>query len=286
MDGASGGSAPTTLGIALDALVRLPRAESISRDLRETASATPAPARAGASAPSCWGPSRLGLPRHGAAPGSARRDALSQLPLVASDHAFALVQRIVSKPGLLPHGDGDTPWTIEELMGALRGFVTRHDADGRVPFVPASRSVVDAVWKEAGEEWRWGIAPVVRIGTVVLDVLRRAMWHASWQHEGAGAQDQREAVRGARRKLHDALAKLHALQGEHEAYWLQTVRERLGAPPQGSRPGDEARRSLVARWTEEAIAGWAALQCRTPERRRRHASSSGCTCSPARWSRR
>ena len=64
------------------------------------------------------------------------------------------------------------PWSQRELATVLRDLA----ADSDFPFIP--QPDLDAALGAAPAEWRWGQATVRRLGDLLLDVLKRAVWLA------------------------------------------------------------------------------------------------------------
>jgi patatin-related protein len=119
------------------------------------------------------------------------------------------------------------PWSRHELATELRDLAGKTD----FPFIP--HASLEAALDAEADDWRWGQSTVRRLGDLVLDVLKRAVWVAplddphrdtiveqrAWTHEVLGwVRQERVRLdafwRGARKKLPDRSNDLAASQAE------------------------------------------------------------------------
>src|SRR6185436_16584534 len=99
------------------------------------------------------------------------------------------------------------PWSQRELATVLRDLA----ADSDFPFIP--QPDLDAALGAAPAEWRWGQATVRRLGDLVLDVLKRAVWLAPLT-----AAD-RATIVTQRARAHEVLRSVRRERATLDAYW-------------------------------------------------------------------
>ena len=100
------------------------------------------------------------------------------------------------------------PWSPREVGAELRDLAG--DSDD-FPFIP--QRDLDAAMAADGADWRWGHSTVRRLGDMVLDVLKRAVWLASLGDEN------RRAIVAQRARTHELLRQLRRERAALDAYW-------------------------------------------------------------------
>jgi patatin-related protein len=128
-----------------------------------------------------------------------------------ADMAESVARRLLSRAG-------QPPWSQREVSAELRDLAG--DSDD-LPFVP-QRDLDDA-FAAGGRQWRWGHATVRRLGDVVLDVLKRAVWLAPL------SDGDRRTVVEQRRAAHDTLRSLREERFTLDRFWRrQPLPDRRG----------------------------------------------------------
>jgi patatin-related protein len=178
--------------------------------------------------------------------------------LIRRRRAFATVAdrvmpvRARQTPAAGPATPDRPAWTRDEIIAAL-------DAVDDLPFVPQA-VLHDALDVDA--DWRWGVAPVERLGYLTVDVLRRAMWVTPVGDEQA-PDPIRTKLLALRGRLHAVLGHLRALRQEDTAFWQARA---LPDPPE-----ETADRPDVLRgWAANACAAWPAAEAGTAALRTAH----------------
>ncbi|HEV7188549.1 MAG TPA: patatin-like protein [Blastococcus sp.] len=129
-----------------------------------------------------------------------------------ADLGASVARRLLSRAG-------QPPWSEREVSAELRDLAG--DVDD-LPFLP--QRDVDEAFAAEGPQWRWGHATVRRLGDVVLDVLKRAVWLAPM---GDG---DRSAVVAQRRATHDILQSVRRERFALDDFWRrQPLPGRSGA---------------------------------------------------------
>lgn len=138
-------------------------------------------------------------------------------------------------------------WSQAEIATELRIVLE----DPQLPFIPQA-NVENALAAE-GAEWRWGQATVRRLGDLVLDVLKRAVWLAPL------ADDRRTAIVGQRASAHRVLEDVRADREVLDAYWrAATLTDGdPGVPERTGSPSDKAASPAELRSLRERLRGLA-----------------------------
>lgn len=118
-----------------------------------------------------------------------------------ADTAESVARLLVSAPG-------QQPWSRREVSAELRDLAGERDD---LPFIPNADP--DAAFSDSGAEWRWGHATVRRLGDVVLDVLKRAVWLAPLDDV------RRNTIVDQRTRTHEVLRDARAARQDLDAYW-------------------------------------------------------------------
>ena len=123
-------------------------------------------------------------------------------------------------------------WSERELATELRVVLsnqhTPDDHPRQFPFLPPPD--LDTALTARGEDWRWGQATVRRLGDLVIDVLKRAVWLAPL------TDGRRTTIVAERARSHDVLQAARDDRTLLDAYWRDAQ-----APPPAERPeGTEA----------------------------------------------
>jgi patatin-related protein len=159
------------------------------------------------------------------------------------DAARTIAARILAVPG-------DTGWSRRELAAELRIL-----ADGEaVPFIPdANYATAMAVQPD---NWRWGSSTVRRLGDLVIDVLKRAVWLAPLSDEASATpvDDARREIVAARAAAHDHLQAVREMQVTLDAFWAA---RNADLPARSSDP-TASRAELAALRTalDKAVKAW------------------------------
>jgi patatin-related protein len=111
-------------------------------------------------------------------------------------------------PPLLLSAPRPRPWSPREVGAELRDLAGDRDD---FPFIP--QRDLDAALAAEGPDWRWGYATARRLGDMVLDVLKRAVWLASLSDE------HRTAIVAQRARAHELLQQLRRERTALDAYW-------------------------------------------------------------------
>ena len=116
------------------------------------------------------------------------------------------------------------PWSQREVAAELRDLATDSDS---FPFLP--QKDVDEAFNADPRHWRWGQATVRRLGDLVLDVLKRAVWLAPMTDE------RRTTIVAQRRETHRILKESREARVDLDRYWrdaqLPTRRDQFTASP-------------------------------------------------------
>jgi patatin-related protein len=133
------------------------------------------------------------------------------------------------------------PWSHREVAAELRALAGDRDD---FPFIP--QRDLDAAIGAAGAQWRWGQATVRRLGDVVLDVLKRAVWLAPL------TDDHRTTIVAQRARAHEILQQSRHERAALDAYWraarLPDRSDGLAATPAELARLRAALHELVAAW--------------------------------------
>jgi patatin-related protein len=170
-----------------------------------------------------------------------------------SDSAQSVARLLVSSPR-------QHPWSHRELASELRDLAgDRND----FPFIPqrdldAALGSRPADW-QPGQEWRWtddfrwGHAALRRLGDVVLDVLKRAVWLAPL------TEDDRATIVEHRGGAHRILREVRSERARLDDYWraarLPERSDRLTATPAEFASLRATLEALVAGWNSAGRAG-------------------------------
>ena len=159
------------------------------------------------------------------------------------DAARTIAARILAVPG-------DTGWSQRELAAELRSLA---DAEA-LPFIP------DANYAEAmavrPDNWRWGSSTVRRLGDLVIDVLKRAVWLAPLSDEAsatplAGARGE---IVAARATAHDHLQAIREMQVKLDAFWATRIAD---LPARSNDPtATRAELAVLRTALNKAVQGW------------------------------
>ncbi|HVF06450.1 MAG TPA: patatin-like protein [Frankiaceae bacterium] len=223
---------PTVAKVLADAVVALPRAQSIVEELDELrAHNRRARDRA-----------VVGLEL---APLLQDGDELERLAdrvfdvyrLVRARRAAAKIAEVVGpRQPLAPNGAAS--WSYEDLLVAFSAH--ERAAVRPLPFVPDSRETPGKTWT-----WSWGIAPAERIAWLTLDLVRRALAIVP------PGSELRETLACYRCRVHELRYTLRGLREGDTAFW----RARAAAlEPRPANPAKAAEK--VKAWLDEALALW------------------------------
>jgi patatin-related protein len=134
-----------------------------------------------------------------------------------NDSAQSVARLLLSRPQA-------RPWSQREVATELRDLAGDSDL---FPFLP--QRDVDAAFGADPQNWRWGQATVRRLGDLVLDVLKRAVWLAPM------ADERRTAIVEQRRETHLILKDSRDARLDLDRYWreaqLPTRRDQFTASP-------------------------------------------------------
>jgi patatin-related protein len=221
---------PSPLQIVLDAMNRLPRVQSVGRELEEI-EANNRRVQRRRSARRC---TLRGV----------RADALAESAKVFLETYRCTRRQLAADDivDLLLQGRRDREVAAGErrlpsaaAVGALRAAFADPSMD--CPWLPAADLSPDR-WSDVRlEPWDWGLAPVEFAANLVLEVLQQAVGL-----EGLGSR--RLQVHELRRDFHDQLLALRRVARVNHDYW----RERGMAEDQVAGNADERARALAAGW--------------------------------------
>lgn len=221
---------PTVAKVLADALVSLPRAESIAAELEEIRARNRRARDRRVAAADLAGP--LGR-------GELADLANALFPTyqtVRARRAVGNISDIVGPMTAPAATNGPPPWSYEELLVAFGA--DEETMRERLPFVPAEFTL-DA------DPWDWGLAPSERAGFAALDLLRRAA-------AVAPARPALLATLGRYRgEVHERAETLRALRKGDTDFW-QARAKVLGPPPADA----VRRRTDLAAWADESIELW------------------------------
>lgn len=130
-----------------------------------------------------------------------------------ADTAQSVARLLLSAPG-------QPPWSQREVAAELLDLARDRDD---LPFLPPTD--VDAAFSASSGGWRWGQATVRRLGDVVLDVLKRAVWLAPLTDE------RRTTIVTQRAAAHEVLKRVRGDRADLDAYWRTTT-----LPPRSGQP--------------------------------------------------
>ena len=139
------------------------------------------------------------------------------------------------------------PWSHREVATELRDLA----ADTDFPFIP--QDDLDEAIGADPQNWRWGQATVRRLGDVVLDVLKRAVWLAPL------TADDRATIVTHRASAHEILRGARRERATLDAYWraapLPDRSGELTATPAELAALRAALKTLAAAWGTGPQAG-------------------------------
>ncbi|MBW3591172.1 MAG: patatin-like protein [Actinobacteria bacterium] len=123
----------------------------------------------------------------------------------------------------------------------------------RLPFIP------DDLGFTAGQPWRWGLAPVERLAVVALDILKRALYVAPFVDPDAAASptsssDLRGSLREGRELVHGCMMELRAMRREDATFWREQAKKLPDPPSADSKERRATLRSWAAASTEQLAA--------------------------------
>ncbi len=208
---------PSAGEVVFDAMSRLPRVQSVGRELTEIEENNRNVRRrrdardhslTALNAEQLKETARLLLPAY----------VLTRTTSAADDILQALVAATRSSP--FP-----TAEQVAVLRRELRGLT-------KVPWVPQPETVDEL---PIGQPWQWGFAPVENAANVSLEVLQR-MAHAA----GVGAN---RSVGALRQRMHRGLRQLREIHNQSNLYW-QSAAEGL------FESGNDTAKALVSGWSE------------------------------------
>jgi patatin-related protein len=132
------------------------------------------------------------------------------------------------------------PWTQRELASEMRDLATESD----FPFIP--QDDLETAMNADPQHWRWGQATVRRLGDLVLDVLKRAVWLAPL------TDGDRATIVAQRGRTHEILRRLRHERAILDDYWrtapLPDRSGELTATPAELAALREALAKLAAAW--------------------------------------
>ncbi|MCW2704231.1 MAG: patatin [Blastococcus sp.] len=156
------------------------------------------------------------------------------------DTAQSVAQLLLSAPR-------EHPWSNREVASELRDLA----ADTDFPFIP--QDDLDAAMGADPQHWRWGQATVRRLGDVVLDVLKRAVWLAPL------TDDDRATIVTQRARAHEILRGVRRERATLDGYWraapLPNRSAQLTATPAELAGLRVALEALAAAWGTGPQAG-------------------------------
>jgi patatin-related protein len=110
----------------------------------------------------------------------------------------------------------DTQWSSRELAAELRTLADLQP----LPFIPGP--VLAHATDFGSNGWQWGASTVSRLGDLVLDVLKRAVWLAPLDSAV------RQQIVVARKAAHEHLRSLRTLQATEDSFWAARSLPRRG----------------------------------------------------------
>lgn len=194
--------APAAAEVVLDALSRLPRVQSVGRELAEIEATNHRSRRRRAARENAL---------TGLTADRLEKVALLLLPAYTSTRRAAAADDVVRA---LVHGSGASSYPDAGQVEALRHELAGSRTTPWLP--PPTRSQTLHVGPPA--EWQWGLAPVENAGNFALDVLARMAYLRGYGDGG-------KQVRELRRKLHESLAELRKIERVSLEYWRGAARE-------------------------------------------------------------
>lgn len=125
--------------------------------------------------------------------------------------------------GFILSAPRNTRWSRAEIATVLRDLFA---SDRTMPFIPDSEGEPDKTLKTAldaaGPAWNWGQTTVNRLGDLVLDVLKRAVWLAGPRSPVYGSIVQQRSA------AHTILDQVRAERAGLNAYWRGVALPRRG----------------------------------------------------------
>lgn len=166
---------------------------------------------------------------------------------------------------LLAAGQPEEPgrWSETELISALRRQNLRFvpaDSDGKAETgndEQVDKGVDQAVRRE-GKNWDWGQTTVQRLGDMVADVLKRAVWLAA-------DQDDQKRIAECRGELYDTLGEVREERRTLNAYWPAAprgnARTGIGKIPRraGGNNAPATNTAALDEWLGKVLTGWDCL---------------------------
>lgn len=255
------GDAPPVSEVLAAALIRLPSAQTIARELGDLRDNNRQARIRKALRPELLG--AIGQNHTGLS--EALFPIYRHLRIVHAAHniaaeALAARRPAGSKdaPGAESESTGDqatAEWTAKEIAAVFVPDDTR--LDGRadtggapqlhLPFIP------DDLGFSRQQRWSWGLAPVERLGVISLDILKRALYVAPFTDQGSGSSspppaELRRSLREARELIHQQLTTIRTMRREDSWFWRE--RAKLPDPPSA----DSAERlSLLKGWAAASV---------------------------------
>jgi patatin-related protein len=121
---------------------------------------------------------------------------------------------------LLLSAPGDTRWSRREIATVLQDLAEEPEKT-EFPFIP--QSDLPAALSAQDRDWRWGQATVRRLGDVVLDVFKRAVWTADL------ADSNRVTIVAQRARAHEILREVRAERARLDGFWRAAGQSALPA---------------------------------------------------------
>jgi len=160
------------------------------------------------------------------------------------DTARSVARLLVSAPH-------QPPWSPAEVATELQALISKPENRDTLPFIPPT--TFDAVFPprhaassngDAG--WPWGQATVRRLGDIVLDVLKRAVWLVPL------GDPRRQTIVAQRRQVHAILEEVRSARRDLDAYWRNAH-----LPARSGRLAASLGELLDLRTTlQDLVAGW------------------------------
>lgn len=182
-------------------------------------------------------------------------------PLYRTGHKRRLLELVVDQVerGIAEGADqaADIPlldrlaaWNREVLTAALEPEISDWE-------LPADHLPVGEGALETGPGWRWDLTAIDRVGAVVLDLLKWAVWLIAVRDDPTRplAPDRLDAlveIQRLRGRLHTRLAAIRLLATVDGGYWRAQADEALAALVKAARGDHQAVRD----WAREAVDGW------------------------------